>query len=144
MVDSHELGHVADAQTHLPISKHLFRNLLLAVECGFAPEDVMAYTERNAELTALAHAQSPRLVLGSMTGFLESGFDGSPHSKGYREIIEGIVADIHHRSHAYPEIDTSRRIIDQLTALPSPKIRSLARRLAEEWGIAERVRKAAR
>ncbi|NOZ22955.1 MAG: tetratricopeptide repeat protein [Planctomycetes bacterium] len=144
LVDCHELGHVVDAQTHLPISKHFFRDLFLIVDCGFSPVKVLAFTEGNAELTALAHARSPRLVLASLTKYLESGFDDSPHSRGYRKILEWLVSDIHRRPYAYREIDANRRIVDQLTALPSSKIRSLARRLAEKWRLPQRVRETGR
>ncbi|MEW6358717.1 MAG: tetratricopeptide repeat protein [Planctomycetota bacterium] len=144
LVDCHELGHVVDAQTHLPISKYFFRDLFLVVQCGFSPENVLAFTERNAELTALAHARSPRLVLGSMMRFIESGFDDSPHSRGYRTIIERMVEDIFHRPHAYTGIDVNRRIIDQVTALSPSEIRPFALRLAEEWKIPHRASEAAR
>ena len=140
LVDCHEMGHVADAHTHLPLGKFLLRDVLLGVRCGFSFLRVLAYTERNAELTALVHAESPRLVLGATTRFLETGFDRSPHALGYRRIIERLVEEIERHPEAYPEIDTTTRIVDQLTELPPEKIRSLGRALGEKWHIPQRVR----
>ena len=129
----HEEAHLVDAALHLPIGDHLFRNLGLAISSGFSPQNVLAFFERNAQLTAIADGPAPRSALATCCATL--GGRG-PHAQGYAEIIEGMVRAIAKAPQDYPEIDTERVIVQQLHRLPAAKVRALAKQLMQRWGVA--------
>jgi len=124
----HEDGHLVDAARHLPVERHALRNLGLALRRGFSASEILAFLERNAQLTAIAEGPSPRAALATCCALLGGG---GAHAHGYREIVQFFVNAIAARPALYPEIDTSRVIVQQLHRLPDGKIRALARRMLE-------------
>jgi len=128
----HENAHLIDAARHLPITHHPFRNLFLALGRGFSREAILGYLERNAQLTAIAEGPQPRAGLATCCLALNGG---GAHSRGYTEIVEGMVSEIHERPDDFPAIDTSRVIVQQLHRLTEDEVRELARVLATKWGV---------
>jgi tetratricopeptide (TPR) repeat protein len=130
----HEDSHLVDAARHLPVGSHAFRNLGLALRRGFSADEILAFLERNAQLTAIAEGPAPLAALASCCAVL-----GGPgvHAKAYSEIVEAIVAEIHAHPEQYPEIDPGRVIVQQLHRLPEAKVRALGRILVEQWDLLE-------
>jgi hypothetical protein len=131
-VGVHEDAHLVDAERHLPVGRHAFRNLGLALRHGFRATEILAFLERNAQLTAIAEGPAPRAALAGCCAML--GHPGV-HAKGYREIVQGVVDEIHAAPGRYPEIDPTRVIVQQLHRLPEPKVRALGRLLLDRWGL---------
>jgi len=129
---AHEDSHLVDAQMHLPVMKHPFRNLELAFRSGFSTLEILSVLERNAQLTAIADGPSPRAALATCCAALGRG---DAHAIGYTAIVEAFVEEIHDQPGRYPEIDTSRVIVQQLHRLPDEKIRALARDTMESWKL---------
>ncbi|MHC4547163.1 MAG: tetratricopeptide repeat protein [Planctomycetota bacterium] len=130
----HENAHLADAARHLPVTRHPLRNLGLALRRGFRASEILAFLERNAQLTAIAEGPAPRAALAGCCAVL--GQQGV-HAKGYGEIVQALVDEIHERPERYPEIDPERVIVQQLHRLPEAKVRAAAQRLMERWGLHE-------
>lgn len=128
----HENAHVVDAVRHLPVAEHILRNLGLAFLTGFSSTSVVAYMERNAQLTAIAEGPAPLSALATCCAML--GGSG-PHALGYSEIVGGMVRAIARSPKRYPEIETDRVIVQQLHRLPPGKVRALARELMERWAV---------
>jgi hypothetical protein len=128
----HEEAHLVDADRHLPVFKHPFRNIELAVTRGFSSSDILAYLERNAQLTAIAEGTAPRAALATCCGALGRG---GVHASGYTEIVAAFVKEIAARPEAHPEIDPERVIVQQLHRLSDEQIRALARATMREWGV---------
>jgi hypothetical protein len=129
----HEEAHLVDAGLHLPVSRHPLRNLGLAVRRGFSARDIMAYLERNAQLTAIAEGPTPRTALAVCCASLGGG---SVHARGYSEIVAGYVGRIAAQPARFARIDPERVIVQQLHLLTDAEIRAVARELLREWGLA--------
>jgi tetratricopeptide (TPR) repeat protein len=127
----HENAHLVDAARHLPVGSHPLRNFGLALRRGFGAEEILAYLERNAQLCAITEGPGPRAALAACCAAL--GGHGA-HATGYREIVEGIVAEIHANPARYPAIDQGRVIVQQLHVLGDEEVRAAARELARRWG----------
>jgi Tfp pilus assembly protein PilF len=130
----HEDAHLVDAERHLPVASHPFRNLLLVVSKGFRQEKILAYLERNAQLTAIAEGSHPRAAL--VTCCRSLGGRG-PHARGYREIVQGMVDEILKSKKQYIQIDRKRVIVQQLHRLSDDEVRALAVKLSKRWGVGE-------
>jgi Tfp pilus assembly protein PilF len=130
----HEDSHLVDAARHLPVGRHAFRNLGLALSRGFSADQILAFLERNAQLTAIAEGPAPLAALASCCAAL-----GGPgvHAKAYTEIVQAMVEEIHAHPERYPEIDAGRVILQQLHRLPEAKVRELGRILLVEWDLLE-------
>jgi tetratricopeptide (TPR) repeat protein len=129
----HEEAHLVDASLHLPVGSHPLRNLGLAVRRGFSARDIMAYLERNAQLTAIAEGPTPRTAFAVCCVSLGGA---SVHARGYSEIVAGYVHKIVQHPERFPRIDPERVIVQQLHLLTDAQIRSLARELVQDWGLA--------
>ncbi len=129
---AHENAHLVDAQRHLPVEKHLFRNLALAVGKGFDAKRILAFLERNAQVTAIAEGPTPRAGLAVCCSMLTGS---GAHSLGYEEIVQGMVDDIEKHPDRYPTIDTQRVIVQQLHRLSERQVRAAARQLMVRWGL---------
>ncbi len=128
----HENAHLVDAQLHLPVGEHPWRNFALALRRGLSPTEILAYLERNAQLAAIAEGATPRAsfaVCCSMLGHRDV------HARGYAEIVEGFVREIHAHPERYPAIDPARHIVQQLHRLTEEEVRSLARTLQRRWRV---------
>jgi len=130
----HEEAHLVDADRHLPVMRHPFRNLGLAFKGGFSAAEILAILERNAQLTAIAEGPDPRLALATCCAALGGG---GAHANGYEQIVGAFVDEIHEQPERYPEIDTTRVIVQQLHRLPDGKIRDLARAVSRDWRVSE-------
>ena len=130
----HEDAHAVDAARHLPVAKHPLRNLKLVVLRGFDADHVVAFLERNAQLTAIAEGPSPRAALATCCATLTRR-RGGVHATGYREIVAAFVREIAAHPARYPEIDATRVIVQQLHRLPPEKIRAIAVALLDRWGL---------
>jgi tetratricopeptide (TPR) repeat protein len=128
----HENSHLVDAELHLPVMDHPFRNLGLLLGRGFSSEKIVAYLERNAQLSAIAEGPAPLAALATCCALLD---EEGPHPKGYREIVQALVNEIYGSPDRYPEIDTGRVILQQLHRLSEEKVRSVAWELMERWGV---------
>ncbi len=128
----HEEAHLVDADRHLPVLKHPFRNFELALRGGFDASQILALLERNAQLAAIAEGPAPRVALATCCAALGRA---DPHGVGYAAIVEAFVEEIDARPERYPEIDTSRVIVQQLHRLSDAQIRALARETLEAWGL---------
>jgi len=133
-VGVHEDSHLVDAARHLPVGRHAFRNFGLALRSGFSASEILAFLERNAQLTAIAEGPAPLAALASCCAALG---DPGVHATAYREIVQGMVEEIHARPESYREIDPARVILQQLHRLPESKVRELGRILVERWGLLE-------
>jgi hypothetical protein len=133
-VGIHEDAHLVDAARHLPVGRHAFRNLGLALRRGFSTSEILAFLERNAQLTAIAEGPAPLAALASCCAALG---DPGVHATAYQEIVQGMVNEIHASRERYPEIDPERVIVQQLHHLPEAKVRELGRILLERWGLLE-------
>ena len=121
-----------DAMLHLPVLEHPFRNLELAFKSGFSSAEILSTLERNAQLAAIAEGPSPRAALATCCAALGHR---DAHGTGYTAIVEAFVEEIHDNPERYPEIDSSRVIVQQLHRLPDGKIRALARATIDRWGL---------
>jgi hypothetical protein len=129
---AHEDGHLVDAALHLPVGSHTFRNLGLAISRGFSANRILAYLERNAQLTAIAEGPAP---LASLATCCERIGRAGVHAAGYTEIVEGLVELIHAHPERYPEIDRDRVIVQQLHRLDADQVRALAKELLQAWNL---------
>jgi len=129
----HEDAHLADAARFLPVGGNLLRGFGLALSHGFQAEKVVAHLERNAQLTAIAEGPHPRAAFSVCCAAI--GGSG-PHSLGYTQIVRAFVNRIHADPTAYPAIDRSRVIVQQVHRLSAAEIRALAVATMQEWGLA--------
>ncbi len=130
----HEEAHLVDADRHLPVLEHPFRNFELALKGGFDGSEILALLERNAQLAAIAEGPAPRAALATCCAALSRG---DAHGTGYGRIVEAFVDEIDARPARYPEIDPSRVIVQQLHRLSDAQIRALARETTERWGLSD-------
>ncbi len=128
----HEDAHLVDADLHLPVGKHAWRNLRLALSRGLSADKIVAYLERNAQVTAIAEGPTPRAAFADCCSRL--GGSG-PHARGYTEIVQGVVDAILAAPERYPAIDPQRVVVQQLHRLGDGQIRALARELMGGWGL---------
>jgi tetratricopeptide (TPR) repeat protein len=130
----HEDAHLVDADRHLPVLEHPFRNFELALRGGFDASEILAMLERNAQLAAIAEGTSPRLALATCCSALSRG---GAHGVGYEAIVEAFVEEIDDHPERYPEIDAARVIVQQLHRLSDAQVRALARETMKRWGLSE-------
>ncbi len=128
----HENAHLVDAELHLPVGRHPWRNLSLALSRGLSPTEILAYLERNAQLAAIAEGATPRASFAVCCAMLGNR---DVHARGYAEIVEGFVRAIHARPERYPAIDATRQIVQQLHLLTEEEVRALALMLQRRWGV---------
>jgi len=131
-VEIHEDAHLVDAELHLPVGKHAIRNLGLVFKRGFSATEILAFLERNAQLTAIAEGPDPLAALATCCAAL--GHVGT-HASGYREVVQAIVHEIHDHPERYEEVDARRVILQQFHRLPPEKVRSSARIVMRDWGL---------
>lgn len=134
-IERHEVAHLFDAQRFLPILARPFRALSLLVDSGFSAHAVEATLEGNAELAALVHAESPRLVLSQLAGFTGESGESSPHAAGYAVVVAEMVAIVAAEADRFPEIEKTLPILPQLFRLGDEKLRDLGRRVAAARGL---------
>ena len=128
----HEEGHIVDAVQRLPVLSHPLQNIALAISRGFDARRIVAFLERNAQLTAIAEGPAPRAALATCCERI-GGED--PHSVGYGEIVSGMVRIIADDPVRFPSIDPSRVIVQQLHRLEEEQVRTLAGELSRAWGL---------
>ena len=125
----HEAGHLVIERDYLPISHHPLRAIGLAISEGFQSDQIAAWSEEQAQLTALAHGSTPHLSLYRTVAALDSPSSNSRHARGYRRILRGFIEIILDEPEKHPTIRTDRPIFEQLHRLRADEIRSLARSL---------------
>jgi len=128
----HENAHLVDAQLHLPVGEHPWRNLALALRRGLSPREILAYLERNAQLAAIAEGATPRASFAVCCAMLGNR---DVHARGYAEIVEGFVREIHAHPQRYAAIDPTRHIVQQLHRLTEEEVRALALTLQRQWRV---------
>ncbi len=140
-IDTHELGHVLDALSYVPVSKHFLEALLLLVKHGFSARNLLAMTERNAQLTALAHAEEPRSVLAGTLSFVVRDMELTAHTRGYFELTRSLVGYIASHPQRFSTINAHDRILDQFSRLQPEDVRRLAWDVARQYGLPQRAAK---
>ncbi len=135
-IERHEVGHLFDARRYLPAERHPFAVLALLFGAGFSAPRVEARLEGNAELAALVHAPSARLVLSEMASFLPARGSGGAHGRGYVAILREMVDIVAAHPANYPLVDSALPILPQLFKLGEDEIRDLGRRVARGRGLA--------
>lgn len=143
VTELHEQGHLCDRTRFLPITEHLGAVFKFLVAHGFRPGEIAKALEYRAELTALAHAPDPRVVLVSILSAVESGGNGvTPHAAGYRELLADLVAvldrDLGAHPERWPELDPGHVLVHQLHRLGPERVRELAHMLARRKGLDRR------
>ncbi len=125
----HELGHIQLQRNYLPVSAHLFRGIGLLFQEGFSAQNISAWSERQAQLTALVHARQPLVALYRTVSSIGKSAERSRHAKAYRGILSGFVGLIHAQPSRFPNIDVRRNILAQLHRLTADQVRELAQEL---------------
>jgi len=110
----------------------MLRGFGLALKHGFQSQKVVAFLERNAQLTAVAQSAHPRAALAVCCSSLGGAGE---HAMGYGEIVEGFVSVILLAPELFPAIDTSRVVVQQLHRLSDDQIRVIARTLLKDWKL---------
>ena len=140
-IDAHELGHVLDALSYVPVGAHWPDDLFLFVKHGFSPQNLLAMTERNAQVTALAHAPEPRLTLAGTVVYAARDTELTVHARGYCELLQGFVRCIAEHPQEYAEMDPGQRLLDQVPSLSGEEIRRIAEAVARQYGLPQRASK---
>jgi hypothetical protein len=138
-IDAHEQGHVLDGLSYAPVGAHLLDDLLLIFKYGFSPKALMAMTERNAQLTALAHAKEPRFILAAALSYVARDVELTQHARGYFDLVQSFVHYLNAHSKEFPEIDPRKRLLDQFPRLSPEQIHQLAPSVAQEEGLPQRA-----
>jgi hypothetical protein len=138
-IDAHEQGHVLDAMSYLPVGAHLFEDIGLLLKHGFSAQSLMAMTEHNAQLTALAHAPEPRSILAGAVAFVAKDQELTEHALGYYDLVNGLVRYVADHPEKFPEIDTHGRVLDQFPRLHPEQIRQIAQAVAQQEGLPQRA-----
>lgn len=97
LVQIHEEGHLCDRARFLPLAEHWPAALAFLAKVNFNPDKLIERLEYRAELTALAEAPDPRIVLveilvlaESAEASLESGV--TPHAAAYASLVRDLDA----------------------------------------------------
>ncbi|MBL8897084.1 MAG: hypothetical protein JNM84_05630 [Planctomycetes bacterium] len=139
LVSVHERAHLADAAEFLPVGRKPFAMLGFLLAAGFSAAAVEARLEMRAELSALAAADEPDLVLSHIVSYAMSG-RSSAHARGFRTLLERFVAHLHEHAASFPTLDPDARILQQLHRLDNAEIRRVALALAREEGLVAEAR----
>ncbi len=131
----HETGHLEDAQRFLPLSSKIWSQLPTLFSLGFSARRIEEWLEMRAECCALVRARNPYLVLAECTSQLSGHTTLTPHGDGYRELLDRLVKEIDESLAAYPGLDPTRNLLQQLDRLTSDEVRELARRVLADLGI---------
>lgn len=139
-IDAHELGHVLDAVSYVPVSQHLFEDLWLLIRHRFSPRALMAMTERNAQITALAHVAEPRFLLANTIAHVARDVEMTEHAQGYAQLVEDMIRYLSKHPQEFG-MDATLRLLDQFPQLTTEQIRRLAHELAQLEGLPQRAAK---
>ncbi|MDJ0974809.1 MAG: hypothetical protein QNJ98_10150 [Planctomycetota bacterium] len=127
-LEAHEGSHALDIKRHLPIMRGLPNTVSLLARNGFSPRRVEMELERRAQLGAVLLAPDPDLALAEMILPLPvQEREPEVHDGGYRDGLARMVRHIYARRDLYPQIDRTRRIVNQLDRLSNEQIRQAAR-----------------
>lgn len=129
-VRRHELVHVADAARMLPFAEHPFAALGFVISHGLSAEKAERSLEARAQVLSMSVAREPRLVLASLLAFLPARDGETPHAAAYREAAQTGVDLILEDPAAFPSVDLSFNVLQQMDALGDDEVRELGRRLA--------------
>jgi len=129
VVDWHELGHVVDAQAYFPVGRHLLRDIGLILERGFSRRKLLGMTERNAQLTAIAHAEAGDVAFAFAFAYLAPGADGTPHAAGSYELNRAFIKRIRGQDNG------GVPLLDRIGALSVEQARRIACDIAREYGL---------
>ncbi|MEZ6194366.1 MAG: tetratricopeptide repeat protein [Planctomycetota bacterium] len=125
-VRAHEIGHVRDAASRLPVGASLFSNLVLAVKAGLSADRLGGILEETAQLEALRHGPSPHLALSDIVDFIPASEELGFHHRGYRSLLERFLAALDARRDEFPSIRSDRVLLHQLHHLSEDEIRRIA------------------
>lgn len=134
VVAVHEEGHLCDRAQWYPLRAHLGALLGFAAAHGFSPERIAEALEERAQLVALCCVPDPRLAWIDLLDAAERGGESrgavTPHAAGYRRLLGRLLARLTREADAgeWPELDPTRRWIDQLHRLDPERLRGLAMR----------------
>jgi Tfp pilus assembly protein PilF len=134
LVSIHERAHLADAAEFLPVGRKPFSMLGFLIAAGFSAAAIEARLEMRAELSALAAADEPDLVLSHIVSYALEG-RSSAHARGFRILLERFLAHLDEHLDSFPKLDPSARLIQQLHLLENEEIRRVALALAREEGL---------
>jgi hypothetical protein len=123
------------------VGSHLLADAALLVQNGFSSRAVMAMTERNAQLAALAHVPEPRFALAGALAYAARDTELTEHARGYLDFVEKWVRYIGDNPQQYPQMDARARLLDQFPRLQPEQIHELALTVAREYGLPQRARK---
>lgn len=132
---SHEIQHIVDADSFLPLGRRFFWKLIKFASLGFDSFNVEAWLEERAQILALCRSTAPRVILSEITTFAGGPLLRSPHQKAYRRLVKRIRERIVSRPGLYPGIDRDAAILHQLFKLTPEEIREIGFFLAGEDGI---------
>ncbi|MEE9395107.1 MAG: hypothetical protein V3W41_21670 [Planctomycetota bacterium] len=128
-VRAHEIGHVRDAATRLPVFANPVNNALLAIESGFNTDRLAGILEETAQLHALRYGPSPHLVLSELIDFISDGTEVTIHHRGYRTLLGRFLATLDEKLKDFPCLNRNHRLIHQLHWLSESKIRAIAHQI---------------
>jgi hypothetical protein len=142
LVRTHEEGHLCDRTRFLPLGRNRLAVLAFAAASGFDPGRIEQRLEYRAELTALAAAPEPRLVLAEVLDALEvHPAERSVHGRAYanlaQDLLDGLDRELG-RGERFPGIDPQRTLLHQLHRLDAESLRRLALELARREGLVGR------
>jgi hypothetical protein len=129
-VRHHELVHVADAARMLPFSSHPLAALGFVISHGLSAEAAERSLEARAQVFSMTAAREPRLALASLLAFLPAREGETPHAAAYRDAAQAAVDVILDDPSAFPSIDISYNVLQQMDVLDDDEVRELGRRLA--------------
>lgn len=142
LVRTHEEGHLCDRTRFLPLGRRPMAVVAFAAASGFDPGRIEQRLEYRAELTALAAAAEPRLVLAEILDALEvHPAERSVHGRAYANLAQDLLDSLDRglaRGEHFAGIDRERTLLHQLHRLDRESIRRLALELARREGLAER------
>ncbi len=107
----HEFTHAADAERYLPVLLHPVAGLTLMLRGRLSPTRVASLLEGDAQIAALAASREPRAALATLVSFLPSRDAAPPHSRGYFESLQDLVAVLRERG-AIPADAVAARVLD--------------------------------
>jgi tetratricopeptide (TPR) repeat protein len=132
-VRRHELVHVLDASRLLPVTAHPFAALAFVVSHGFDSASGERALEAHAQVASITESREPRLALAALLGFLPSREGETAHASAYREAAQAAVDIVIDDPAAFPSIDRTYNVLQQMDALTDAEVRELGRRLAERF-----------
>jgi tetratricopeptide (TPR) repeat protein len=127
----HELTHAADASRYLPVLGHPLAGLRLLLRGRLSAEGVAAVLEGDAEISAVASAREPRASLATLVSFLPSRDAAPPHSRGYCDAVDTLVAVLRERQ----ALPAGVNVLRSLDRLDPDTIRSAALEVCRRRGL---------